>query len=75
MARQVVLASGAYQKPHRPAAAAQLPKSVHAIDAEQYTHPGALPPGAVLVVGGGQTGCQLAEEPREDGRRSRVSTR
>src|SRR5690242_18482343 len=49
-ARQVVLASGAYQKPHRPAAAAGLPASLRAIDAEQYTHPGALPEGAVLVV-------------------------
>ena len=67
-ARRVVLASGAYQKPHRPAAAAQLPPSVYAIDAEQYTHPGALPDGAVLVVGSGQTGCQLAEELREAGR-------
>jgi putative flavoprotein involved in K+ transport len=66
--RQVVLAAGAYQRPHRPAAAAQLPASVHVIDAEQYTQPGALPAGPVLVVGSGQTGCQLAEELREAGR-------
>ena len=44
-ARAVVLASGGYQKPHRPAAAAQLPASVHAIDAEDYVSPGALPTG------------------------------
>lgn len=31
--------------------------------------PEALPPGAVLVVGSGQTGCQLAEELRESGRK------
>jgi len=61
-ARQVVLASGGYQKPHRPPAAAQLPASLHVIDAEDYTNPQALPPGPVLVVGSGQTGCQLAEE-------------
>jgi putative flavoprotein involved in K+ transport len=67
-ARQVVLASGTYQKPHRPAAAAGLPASLRAIDAAQYTHPGALPEGAVLVVGSGQTGCQLAEELRDAGR-------
>src|ERR1700675_5025698 len=35
-AREVVLASGGYQKPHRPPAAAELPASVHAIDAEDY---------------------------------------
>jgi putative flavoprotein involved in K+ transport len=67
-AKEVVLASGGYQKPHRPLAAAQLPASVHAIDAEAYTNPGALPPGKVLVVGSGQTGCQLAEEIFEAGR-------
>ena len=67
-ARQVVLASGGYQKPHRPPAAAQLPASLYAIDAEEYTNPGALPPGSVLVVGSGQTGCQLCEELVESGR-------
>ena len=34
-AHQVVLAAGAYQRPHRPAAAAQLPASLHVLDAEQ----------------------------------------
>jgi len=66
--RQVVLASGGYQKPHRPPAAAQLPPSLHVIDAEDYTNPEALPPGPVLVVGSGQTGCQLSEELIEAGR-------
>jgi putative flavoprotein involved in K+ transport len=67
-ARHVVLASGGYQKPHRPPAAAELPASVHAIDAEAYVNPGALPAGKVLIVGSGQTGCQLAEEILESGR-------
>jgi putative flavoprotein involved in K+ transport len=72
-ARQVVLASGGYQKPHRPLAAAQLPASLHVIDAEAYTTPGALPPGPVLVVGSGQTGCQLAEELVESGRETHLA--
>ena len=67
-ARDVVLASGGYQKPHRPPAAVQLPASIHAIDAEDYANPTALPPGKVLIVGSGQTGCQLAEELFEAGR-------
>ena len=67
-AREVVLASGGYQKPHRPPASAQLPASVHVIDAEDYLNPAALPPGRVLIVGSGQTGCQLAEEIFEAGR-------
>lgn len=67
-ADHVVLASGAYQKPHRPKAAAGVPASLQTIDAENYTNPQALPPGPVLVVGSGQTGCQLAEELFEAGR-------
>ena len=67
-AKAVVLASGGYQKPHRPAAADQLSASVHTIDAEAYTNPQALLPGKVLVIGSGQTGCQLAEEIFEAGR-------
>jgi putative flavoprotein involved in K+ transport len=67
-AKDVVLATGGYQKAHRPSAAAQLPASVHAIDAEDYANPTALPPGKVLIVGSGQTGCQLAEEILEAGR-------
>ena len=67
-ARIVVLATGAYQRPHRPAAADSLPPRLPVIDAEGYTNPGALPPGRVLIVGSGQTGCQLAEELYEAGR-------
>ena len=67
-AKDVILASGGYQKAHRPPAASQLPTSVRAIDAEDYANPTALPPGKVLVVGSGQTGCQLAEEISEAGR-------
>jgi putative flavoprotein involved in K+ transport len=68
-AREVVLASGAYQRAHRPAAAHQMPvDSVLTIDADAYTNPGALPEGDLLIVGSGQTGCQLAEECFEAGR-------
>ncbi|HXN03501.1 MAG TPA: NAD(P)-binding domain-containing protein [Candidatus Acidoferrum sp.] len=67
-ARDVVLASGGYQKPHRPPAADELPPRVHAIDAEDYVNATLLPPGKVLIVGSGQTGCQLAEEIFESGR-------
>ncbi len=68
-ARDVVLASGGYQRAYRPAAARQMPvDSVLTIDAEGYTNPGALPEGDLLIVGSGQTGCQLAEECFEAGR-------
>lgn len=68
-ARDVVLASGGYQRPHRPATAVQFPsQEITVLDAEGYTNPSALPPGGVLVIGSGQTGCQLAEEICEAGR-------
>ncbi|MFY9581126.1 MAG: NAD(P)-binding domain-containing protein [Gaiellaceae bacterium] len=67
-AKSVVLSTGAYQRPHRPAGAAALPADLLQIDVEDYRNPAELPPGAVLVVGSGQSGCQIAEELREAGR-------
>jgi putative flavoprotein involved in K+ transport len=67
-AAAVVLCTGAYQRPHRPAGAATLPAGLLQIDVEEYTSPGDLPDGRVLVVGSGQSGCQIAEELHEAGR-------
>ncbi|HSK54233.1 MAG TPA: NAD(P)-binding domain-containing protein [Jiangellales bacterium] len=61
-ARAVVVATGAYQRALRPAPLAALPPWLAVLDAEDYRNPGALPDGAVLVVGSGQSGCQIAEE-------------
>ena len=63
-----MLATGAYQRPHRPAGAATLPPDLLQIDVEDYRNPDELPPGRVLVVGSGQSGCQVAEELHEAGR-------
>jgi putative flavoprotein involved in K+ transport len=67
-ARAVVLGTGAYQRPHRPAGASTLPSGLLQLDVEDYRNPAALPPGRVLVVGSGQSGCQIAEELHEAGR-------
>ena len=64
----VVLATGAYQRPYRPAAADRLPPDLFVIDVEGYRNEGALPPGRMLVVGSGQSGCQIAEELHRAGR-------
>lgn len=61
-ARAVVVAAGAYQRPHRPPGAETLPADLVQIDVEGYRNPAALPAGRVLVVGSGQSGCQIAEE-------------
>ena len=65
-ARSVVVCTGAYQRPHRPAVTVSA--DIAQLDAERYTNEAALPPGEVVVVGSGQTGCQLAEELRAAGR-------
>lgn len=67
--RTVVVSTGAYQRPHRPPGAETLPADLLRLDAEDYRNPDALPPGPVLVVGSGQSGCQIAEELREHGRK------
>jgi putative flavoprotein involved in K+ transport len=65
---QVVLASGALQQPRVPAYAATLPGSVTQVVAPAYRNSQSLPPGAVLIVGSGETGCQIAEELVRAGR-------
>lgn len=73
VASAVVLCTGAYQRPHRPAGAATLPADLIQIDVEDYRNPGELPPGQVLVVGSGQSGCQIAEELHRAGRDVRLA--
>lgn len=68
-ARTVVVASGGYQKPHKPANAGQVPAGIQQLLAEEYTNPDCVAPGSVLIVGSGQTGCQLAEELHDAGRK------
>jgi putative flavoprotein involved in K+ transport len=68
VAHAVVLCTGAYQRPHRPAGAATLPPALAQFSVEGYRNPGELPDGRVLVVGSGQSGCQIAEELHEAGR-------
>jgi putative flavoprotein involved in K+ transport len=61
-ARQVVVATGPFQVPFVPPAAQRLDGSVTQLHSASYRNPQALPPGPVLVVGGGNSGFQIAEE-------------
>jgi putative flavoprotein involved in K+ transport len=67
-AESVVVCTGAYQRAHRPEVAYDFPPALLVVNAEDYESPAALPDGKVLVVGSGQTGCQLTEELHESGR-------
>src|SRR5215218_637572 len=67
-AAQVVIATGALQRPLIPPYAAELPAHVAQLVPYAYRNPHQLPDRAVLVVGSGQAGCQIAEELRRSGR-------
>jgi putative flavoprotein involved in K+ transport len=61
-ARQVVVATGPFQVPFVPPPAAKLDAAVTQLHSADYRNPQALPEGPVLVVGGGNSGFQIAEE-------------
>lgn len=67
-ANRVVIATATHQKPRRPPKLGEFSDDIRQIFATEYRNPGALREGAVLVVGSGQTGAQIAEEMREAGR-------
>jgi putative flavoprotein involved in K+ transport len=60
--RQVVVATGPFQVPFVPPPAGKLDASVTQLHSADYRNPQALPEGPVLVVGGGNSGFQIAEE-------------
>ena len=60
--RTVVAASGLLNVPRRPAHADRVAPRVHQLHTADYRSADQLPDGAVLVVGGGQSGCQIAED-------------
>jgi hypothetical protein len=61
-ARQVVVATGPFQVHFIPPAASKLDPSVTQVHSADYRNTRALPDGPVLVVGGGNSGFQIAEE-------------
>jgi putative flavoprotein involved in K+ transport len=66
---QVVIAAGGYQIPIVPRCAERLGSDVVQIHSSAYRSPKMLPEGAVLVVGSGQSGCQIAEDLHLNGRK------
>lgn len=61
-ADQVVIATGSYHLPKVPKIAERFPASIVQIHSSEYRNPQSLPDRAVLVVGTGQSGCQIAED-------------
>lgn len=68
-ADEVVIATGGYPIPVIPPYASFIDPSVDQLHSEQYRNPEQLRDGAVLVVGSGQSGAQIAEDLHLSGRR------
>jgi len=61
-ARAVVVATGSMSRPRIPAMAEKLPAEIVNLSTGTYKNSNSLPKGAVVVIGTGQSGCQIAEE-------------
>lgn len=73
MCDQVVLACGSYHRPQIPQMAYAMPESIQHVHSCDYKNAASLPPGDVLVVGTGQSGCQIAEDLHLEGRKVHLS--
>lgn len=61
-ADQVIVATGAYQRPHIPPIGEQLAGDVVQLHSADYRNSGQLPPGTALVVGAANSGAGIAED-------------
>lgn len=73
-ARNVVVASGSLNRPRRPPVSQRISPFVNQIDVSDYRSAGSLEPGAVLVVGSGQSGGQIAKDLADACRQVFLST-
>ena len=65
-ADNVVIATGPFQRPRVPDLATHLSREIHQLHSSEYHSPFDLPDGAVLVVGAGNSGAQIALELASD---------
>lgn len=73
-AKNVVMATGSFQKPKVPSYARDIPAGIGQLHSGKYRNPDQLEDGAVLVIGGAQSGLQIAEELYQDGRKVHLCT-
>jgi len=72
-AANIVIATGMFQQPKIPPFSANLPSEIRQLHSSEYRNPEVLPAGAALVVGSAQSGCQIAEELYQSGRKVYLS--
>jgi putative flavoprotein involved in K+ transport len=67
-ASHVVIATGQREKGVIPPFSSDVPNDIRQLHSSAYRNAGELPPGAVLVVGSGASGFQIAEDLYQNGR-------
>lgn len=72
-AKNVVVAIGSFHKPIIPKVSKSLPKNITQLHSSEYKNAKQLPKGAVLVVGGGNSGIQIAVDLNKSGRKVYLS--
>jgi putative flavoprotein involved in K+ transport len=73
-ADNVIMTVGAFQYPAIPGFSQNAPESIVQLHSSEYRNPAGLPEGNVLVVGSGQSGCQIAQELNESSRQVYLCT-
>jgi len=73
LAENVVIATGLYQSPKIANYSQEIPEAILQMHSMHYRNPATLPKGAVLVVGTGQSGAQIAQELYQSGRKVYLS--
>jgi len=72
-AANAVIATGPYQRAAIPSMSSAVPKNIFQVHSSAYRNPNQLPPGTVLVVGSGASGCQIADDLQQSGRQVYLS--
>jgi putative flavoprotein involved in K+ transport len=72
-AENVIIATGMYQSKRVPPFSEDLSPEIYQVHSSQYRNPEQLHTGAALVVGSAQSGCQIAEELYQSGRKVYLS--
>jgi putative flavoprotein involved in K+ transport len=72
-AKNVIVAVGSFHKPLIPEISKKLPKTMYQIHSSAYKNTKQLPEGDVLVIGGGNSGIQIAVDINKAGRKTYLS--
>ncbi|MCF2502087.1 NAD(P)/FAD-dependent oxidoreductase [Dyadobacter sp. CY107] len=72
--KQVIVASGSQSQKKVPPLSSGIKTGIRQLHSSEYRSPSALPEGGVLVIGSGQSGCQICEDLINAGRKVYLST-